>query len=180
MAGVGMKYMVAAPVQSHTDGNPITYGEGFEVGPSVAADITFNTNDNPDMGDDVVIDNDNGISGYSGSIENNFIEEAVAAKLYGWPLDSQSNEYAITSAASPEHGFGYIKDCLDRGVWKFRAFWASSLRWFPAACWLLCAAGCMRSCSTASRARRWASPRTSASPSFLSCVLPGWCCRSRA
>ena len=123
MAGVGMKYMVAAPVQSHTDGNPITYGEGFEIGPSVAADITFNTNDNPDTGDDVVIDNDNGISGYSGSIENNFIEEAVAAKLYGWSLDSQSNEYAITSAASPEHGFGYIKDCLDRGVRKFRAFW---------------------------------------------------------
>lgn len=123
MAGIGMLYMVAAPVTSHTDGNPITYGEGFEVGPSVAADLSFNSNDNPDMGDDVVIDNDTGITGYSGTVENNFLDETIAAKLYGWPLNSQSNEYAITSMSSPHMGFGYIKKCLDKGVLKFRAFW---------------------------------------------------------
>lgn len=123
MAGIGMLHMVAAPITNYEEGSAITYGTGFRVGPSVAADLSFQSNDNPDMGDDVVIDNDNGITGYSGTVENNFIDEANAAKLYGWEQDTQTQEYSITDAPSPYFGFGYVKKCLDKGTLRFRAFW---------------------------------------------------------
>ena len=64
MAYIGMRYPVAAPVTSHTDGSAITYGTGFVIGNAVAANISFDVNDNPDYGDDIMIDNDTGISGY--------------------------------------------------------------------------------------------------------------------
>lgn len=124
MAGVGMLHMVAAPISNYTEGSAITYGTGFDVGPAVEANITFNSNDNPDMGDDQVIDNDNGINGYTGTIENNFLEEDVAAKLYGWSgSGTELAPYIITDGQSPEHGFGYIKKYRNHGVLKFRAFW---------------------------------------------------------
>ena len=81
MAAVGMLHLVAAPITSHTDGTAITYGAGFLVGPAVDASITFNYNDNPDYGEDIIQDNDNGINGYSGTLENNYINAANAAKL---------------------------------------------------------------------------------------------------
>lgn len=125
MAGVGMLHVVAALITSHADGSAPVYSPGFSVGPGVAADITFQTADNPDMGDDVVIDNDNGVTGYTGTMENNYIEEEVAAKLYGWKQSGSGSsvEYVITDAPSPYLGFGYLKKCLDNGVVKYRAFW---------------------------------------------------------
>lgn len=124
MAGIGLLHMVASPIVSHTDGSAIVYGTGFLIGPGVEANMTFNSNDNPDIGDDEIIDNDNGINGYSGTIENNFLTEEVAAKLYGWAgAGTAQSPYAITDAASPEHGFGYVKKCLNKGVYKYRAFW---------------------------------------------------------
>lgn len=124
MAGIGMFHMVAAPITSYTPGSAPVYGNGFLVGPAVEANVSFNTNDNPDMGDDEIQDNDNGVNGYSGSMENNFLEEEIAAKLYGWGgAGTSQSPYVITDGAAPEHGWGYLKKCLNKGVLKFRAFW---------------------------------------------------------
>lgn len=125
MAAIGMKHVVAALISSYTEGSAITYGTGFDVGPGVEANLTFNTNDNPDMGDDEIIDNDNGITGYSGSLENNYLTEEIAAKLYGWELAGTTNAqyYIITDAPAPELGWGYVKKCRNRGTVEYRAFW---------------------------------------------------------
>ena len=126
MAGVGMLHVVAAPVQSHTDGNPITYGTGFRVGPAVDASMTFNYNDNPDYGDDIIQDNDNGINGYSGTFENNFINADIAAKLYGWRTNTGTGtdvEYEAGDDAAPMLGFGYVRKMINKGVLSYRAFW---------------------------------------------------------
>lgn len=125
MAGVGMLHVVAAPVQSHTDGSPITYGTGFRVGPAVDATINFSYNDNPDYGEDVVQDNDNGVNGVSGTFENNFLLPDVAAKLYGFDTVGTGSdiEYEVGDGAAPEHGFGYARKMLNNGVLTYRAFW---------------------------------------------------------
>ena len=64
MAYIGMRNPVAAPITAYTEGSAITYGNGMILGPAVAANLTFDVADNPDYGNDVIIDNDNGINGY--------------------------------------------------------------------------------------------------------------------
>jgi hypothetical protein len=125
MAAVGMLHLVAAPITSHTDGTAITYGAGFLVGPAVDASITFNYNDNPDYGEDIIQENDNGINGYSGTLENNYINAANAAKLYGWEASGTGDnvEYEANDGAAPQVGFGYVRKMLNNGTTKIRAFW---------------------------------------------------------
>ena len=124
MAGIGMFHMVAARITSYTEGSAPVYGTGFVIGPAVEAKVTFNRADNPDMGDDVVIDDDNGITGYDASLENNYLTEEVAAKLYGWAgAGTTESPYVVTSDPSPDIGWGYVKKCMNRGTKCYRAFW---------------------------------------------------------
>lgn len=135
MAAVGMLHIVAAPITSHTDGTAITYGAGFLVGPAVDASITFNYNDNPDYGDDIVQGNDNGLNGYSGTIESNQISVANAAKLYGWEGKGTGDniEYEASDGAAPQLGFGYVRKMLDKtNTVKIRAFWFHMAQFTPA------------------------------------------------
>ena len=133
MGAVGMLHLVAAPIQSHTDGAAITYGAGFKVGPAVDASITFEYNDNPDWGEGIMLDNDNGISGYSGTLENNYIDEASAAKLYGWEVNGTGDnvEYEAVDGAAPPFGFGYVRVMLNKTTTNIRAFWFHKAQFTP-------------------------------------------------
>ena len=107
---IGMKNLVVAPVSAYTPGSVITYGTGFSVGPAVAANLTFSVNDNPDYGDDVEIANDNGINGYSGTVDAADIEQNVLADMLGWEHTGTTNiEYTGTSDQAPYMGFGYVR-----------------------------------------------------------------------
>ena len=127
MAYIGMRSPVAAPVTSHTDGSAITYGTGFVIGNAVAANINFEVNDNPDYGDDIIIDNDNGISGYSGSLDVNALEADVRNKLLGWDAvtgtGSTVTHYEITDEAAPEVGWGFIHVSMYKGTRTYEAYW---------------------------------------------------------
>ena len=61
MAYIGMRNPKFWPVTSRVDGSAITYGNPVLIGPAVRAQVTFDIADNPDYGDDVIIDNDKGI-----------------------------------------------------------------------------------------------------------------------
>ena len=107
MAGVGMLHVVAALITSHEDGSAIVYSPGFSVGPGVAADITFQTADNPDMGDDVVIDNDNGVTGYTGTMENNrfpFGEDSSANKFFSVALVFKEYRFCLLQGLTVHRG----------------------------------------------------------------------------
>ena len=107
---IGMKRLVAAAVSAYTAGSAITYGSGFEVGPAFAANLTFNANDNPDYGDDVEIANDNGLNGYSGTIDASDMEQSVMGQLLGWiSSGTTAIEYTGTDDQAPYMGFGYIR-----------------------------------------------------------------------
>lgn len=127
MAYIGMRSPVAAPVTAHTDGSAITYGAGFVIGNAVAANISFETNDNPDWGDDIIIDNDNGISGYSGSLDVNALTADVRNKLLGWTAvtgtGSAVTHYEVTDDAAPEVGWGFIHVSMYQGTRSYEAYW---------------------------------------------------------
>ena len=125
MSYIGMRSLVAAPVESHTDGSAITYGAGFVVGPAVAANLSYIINDNPDFGDDVEVDNDNGINGYNGTADATDIEDEIMAKLLGWETVGTGDnvEYEASDVEPPKMGWGFMRVKMHRGVRKYEAKW---------------------------------------------------------
>ena len=124
MAYIGMRSPEAAPITAHEDGSAITYGTGFVIGNAVAASLNFEVNDNPDYGDDIIIDNDNGISGYSGSLDVNALTAAVRASLLGWDsVGTTTTHYEVTDDEAPEVGFGFIHVSMYKGTKSYEAYW---------------------------------------------------------
>ena len=124
MAFIGMRYPVAAAVSSHTDGSPISYGTGFVIGNGVEANINIDSADNPDYGDDIIIDNDMGVSGYSGTLDVNDLTATVRAKLLGWIANgTTATAYAVTDDAPPIVGWGFIHVGMYKGVRHYETYW---------------------------------------------------------
>lgn len=106
-ANVGMLYPVYAPVSAYTPGTSITYSTGGVAGEAIGANLTWNRNDGHFYGDDVELDSDNSVTGYSLSMELSGLKDAVRAALLGETL--ATSEYSITDAAAPDVGFGFIR-----------------------------------------------------------------------
>ena len=96
--------------------------------------MTFDVADNPDYGDDVIIDNDKGVNGYSIALETNDITAAGRAACLGWEAVKDSSTppvvqyYKVTDDAPPEGGLAYIRVKLFRGVKKYEAFFFHALQ----------------------------------------------------
>lgn len=137
MAYIGMLNPVAAPISEETDGSAITYGTGLVIGPAVAANLNMDVADNPDYGDDIIIDNDNGINGYSGTLETNNITAEGRAALLGWKAvngtGSAVDHYEVTDEAAPYVGWGFIRVKLFKGEKSWEAFWFHKAQFSPAA-----------------------------------------------
>ena len=132
MAYIGMRRLVAAPVTSHTDGSAITYGTGMVLGPAVAASLTFDVADNPDFGDDIIIDNDNGVNGYNATVETNNITPEGRAMVLGWePVGTTVTHYDVTDNAAPVVGWGFIRVKMYKGVRSYEAFWFHKSQFSP-------------------------------------------------
>ena len=132
MSYIGMRKPIFAPITSRVDGSAIVYGTPLVLGPAVSANLTFDTADNPDYGDDVIIDNDKGVNGYSIAMETNDISKEGRAACLGWKpvtgTGSAVTEYDVTDAAPPEGGLGYIREKLFKGVRKYEAFFYHALQ----------------------------------------------------
>lgn len=107
-ANVGMRYAVAAPVETYTPYTGITYGTGFVVSEARGASVTWETEDGEFRGDDAVLDTARGILGYSVEFETAGLKDEVRAGLLGETKDA-SDAYHITGASAPDMGFGYVK-----------------------------------------------------------------------
>jgi len=129
-ANVGMVYPVAAPVSAYTPGTSITYGTGFVVAEAVSANLSWNRADGHFYGDDVELDSDNGVLGYTISFEPTGLTDTNRQKLLGETVSS--NEYTITDAASPDLGFGYIRVMRLKGTttvsYSYEAWWFQKLK----------------------------------------------------
>ena len=129
-ANVGMVYPVAAPVSAYTPGTSITYGTGFVVAEAVSANLSWNRADGHFYGDDVELDSDNGVLGYTISFEPTGLSDSTRNKLLGETVSS--NEYTVTDAASPDVGFGYIRVMRAKGAstvtTSYEAWWFQKLK----------------------------------------------------
>ena len=110
-ANTGMVYPVYAPVSAYVPGTSITYGTGGVVAEAVSANVSRDRNDGHFYGDDVELDSDNGVLGYTISFEPSGLSDTVRAALLG--DDLANSEYTITDEAAPDVGFGYIRVMRD-------------------------------------------------------------------
>ena len=98
MAYIGMRNPKFWPISTpRVDGSAISYDDPIVIGPAVSASVTFETNDNPDYGNDVIIDNDKGINGYSVSLETNDVSKEARAACLGWkPIQNTATPPAVS------------------------------------------------------------------------------------
>ena len=122
---VGMVYPVCAPVATYTPGTSITYSAGSVVSEARGATINWDRADGEFYGDDILLDSDNGVLGYTIDFEPAGLSDAIRKTLLG-EIQSVS-EYSITDAAAPYVGFGYIRVMRDNStgtvVTNYEAWW---------------------------------------------------------
>lgn len=128
MAFIGMRYPVASPISAETAGAEPTYGTGLVVGHAITGNLTINRNDNPLYGDDVIVENDNGITSMSLELGVDDLEPSVREALLGLKKKASTGTsvpdvYYDTAASAPYVGFGYIRVRRKDGETKFQAIW---------------------------------------------------------
>lgn len=106
-ANVGMVHPVVATVATYTAGSSISYSAGKVVAEAVRASLSWDRADGEFYGDDVLLDSDNGVLGYTIEFEPSGLTDDVRGYMLGETV--QTNEYSVTDAASPDVGFGYVR-----------------------------------------------------------------------
>ena len=114
-ANVGMQYPVFAPVDTYTPGTGITYEAGIVVAEAVSASINWERADGHFYGDDVELDSENGVLGYTISFEPTGLKNAARAAMLGESVTSDGS-YRVTDASAPDGGFGYIRVMREDGT----------------------------------------------------------------
>lgn len=105
-ANVGMLCPVAATC-AYTPGSAPTYSGGKVIAEAVSASLSWNRADGHFYGDDVELDTENGVLGYTIDFEPTGLTDEARALLLGETVSS--SEYTVTDAASPDVGFGYVR-----------------------------------------------------------------------
>ena len=124
MAKVGMRHLVYAKVATETPGTSITYSGGADLAPAVSGSLNYDRSDNPLYGDDVMQDNDNGITGFTLDIETTELSAANEAALLGLVADgTDATLYSVTDASAPYVGVGFVQVLRRKGVVSYRALW---------------------------------------------------------
>lgn len=132
MAVIGLRYPVAAPITTETEGAAITYGTGFVIAKAIRANITFTRNDSPLFADDAIAENDTGLTGYDIELETDKLPDTVRVNLLG---EIESGEvgakyYEQTDASAPYVGFGYMRVLRENGVTKYESWWCHKCQFF--------------------------------------------------
>lgn len=128
-ANTGMRHPVWAPITAESDGSEATYGTGRVVQEAISATLTFNSDANAILyGDDVIVDMDDGITGYTLTFNPTGLKDADRAAILGEEAIS-GGYYDITDAAHPWGGFGFFRVMRDNDKNKyFEALWCRKIK----------------------------------------------------
>lgn len=128
-ANVGMRHPVWAPLQSHTEGSEPTYGAGRVIQEAIEATINFNADTTTGLyGDDVMVDMDDGITGYTVNFNPTGLKDADRQAILGEEVTTGS-VYEITDAGSPWGGFGYFRVMRDDNRTRYyEAYWCRKIK----------------------------------------------------
>ncbi len=105
-ANVGMLNPVAA-LCAYTPGSAPTYTSGTRVAEAISASLAWNRSDSHFYGDDMELDSENGVLGYTLTFEPSGLKDDIRALILGENVSS--SEYTITEDASPDVGFGFVR-----------------------------------------------------------------------
>lgn len=106
---VGMLNPMAAEIDEYVKGTSISYKTPFVVSEARAATLTWEASDGEFYGDDVLLDSDKGIVGYTIDFEPAGIKSEVRAKMLGEDVLADNKGYRVTGKNPPDLGFSYIK-----------------------------------------------------------------------
>lgn len=124
MAAIGMRYLVAAQIDKEERGKPITYKAGMIIGKAISAAVNWARNSTPLYADDVVAEDDNGIT--SGTIDVGADDLSNEVRVYVLGLEgpgTDGGDYEITDAAAPYVGFGYMRVLRHNNKLSYEAYW---------------------------------------------------------
>ena len=125
-ANIGMQYLVAATVGTYTPGSAISYTGGVNFAEAVSASLNWERADGRFYGDDVELDSDNSVLGYTLDIEPAGLPDSVRELLLGETKSSAT--YTITDDPAPDVGVGYVRVMRDKGVTKYEGWWFYKLK----------------------------------------------------
>ena len=106
-ANVGMLSPVAATIGTYIAGSVVSYDTGKVVAEAISASLNWNRADGHFYGDDMELDTENGVLGYTLDFEPTGLKDDVRAYLLGETV--QTGEYTINEDASPDVGFGFVR-----------------------------------------------------------------------
>lgn len=128
MAKVGIKFPVAAPITSYSDGMPV-YGTGFIIGKAITVEKSIESNDNPLYADDAVAENDTSFAG--GTIKlgvsdfgSDYLDSLqVQAKMLGHTVNGTNEIRRGALNIAPYLGFGFYKTKKQNNKFVYEATW---------------------------------------------------------
>ena len=129
MAFIGMRHVVMAKVASHTAGAEPTYSAGMVAGKAITGNLTINRNNNPLYADDVIAEDDNGITSMDLELGlDDLLEDVQAYMGLLKEVSTGTGTAAVTtyyenSAAADEVGVGYIRVRRKNGATTFQGIW---------------------------------------------------------
>ena len=126
MAFIGLRHPVVATIDSYTPGSVPTYEDGMVMGAAITANLSITRNDNPLYADDVITEDDNGITAMSLELGLDDLPETVQEYMLG--VVEESDAYVDSDASSPEVGMGYIRVRRKGGVTSYQGVWLYKVR----------------------------------------------------
>ena len=127
MAMIGMRHVVAAALNTHTDGSEPTYSAGFDVGGAISGNLTKNRNNNDLYYDDVLGESDNGLTSMSLELGLDDLLEDVQEKLGMLKKTTAGSPsvttYYETTKESTLVGLGYIRVREKNNTIAYQAIW---------------------------------------------------------
>lgn len=124
-ASVGMLYPVFAKLTSHTPGSMPTYGTGRVIQEARGASVTPEYTENPLYGDDVIQDEDNGMTGLTIEFESTGLDDDDRALLFDEDLyvnNGTTMGHWVSDNPTPYGGFAYIRKMRDKGTLNYEAW----------------------------------------------------------
>ena len=85
MANIGIRNLKFWPITTpRVDGSPIAYGSPVLLSPAMLANVSYESNNGEDYGDDIVIHSDDGINGYNVNMEMDDLTPDGRVACLGW------------------------------------------------------------------------------------------------
>lgn len=121
MAGIGLKYLAWAKMDTEPDGSAPTYGTGFTLSKMVSAELAITNAEGKLYADDEIAEEISEFSYADLTMEGDHLALQDMATIYGAEYDNGVVGFAGDDTA-PYGGLGFIQVVMKNNTKKYRAF----------------------------------------------------------